>query len=48
MAHPTPLADGAREYRKPVLVVYGTLRDLTQTSLTRNMNDPGNSAQTMT
>jgi hypothetical protein len=42
------MAEQATEYRKPVLKVYGEIRDVTQSSLTHNMNDPGNSARTMT
>ena len=37
-----------REYRTPVLTTYGDARSITLTSLTRNMNDPGNSSQTKT
>ena len=37
-----------RPYRRPTLRVYGDLRDVTLTSLTDNMNDPGHSARTMT
>jgi hypothetical protein len=35
-------------YTAPRLIVYGTVEALTQTSLTMNMNDPTNSATTMT
>lgn len=41
-------AGAAREYRRPRLKVYGDVRDVTLTSLTMNMNDPGNSSQSMT
>ena len=37
-----------RAYARPTLRVYGDLRELTLTSLTQNMNDPGNSSQSMT
>lgn len=37
-----------RPYTRPALVVFGDVRELTQASLTQNMNDPGQSSQTMT
>ncbi|HEX2201926.1 MAG TPA: hypothetical protein VHG91_01445 [Longimicrobium sp.] len=37
-----------RPYARPALRVYGDLREVTLTSLTNNMNDPGNSSQTRT
>jgi hypothetical protein len=37
-----------RPYRRPTLKVYGDLRDVTLTSLSDNMNDPGNNSRTMT
>lgn len=37
-----------RPYAPPRLMVYGDLRAVTQTNLTMNMNDPGNSSQSMT
>jgi hypothetical protein len=40
---PTP-----RPYEKPRLKVYGDLREITLTSLTSNMNDPGNSSTSKT
>jgi len=37
-----------RPYKRPRLTVFGDLRVVTQTNLTMNMNDPGNSSSTMT
>ena len=37
-----------KPYAPPRLKVYGDLREVTLTNLTRNMNDPGNSSSTMT
>jgi hypothetical protein len=37
-----------RPYAPPRLTVYGDLRTVTRTSLTQNMNDPGNSSRSMT
>lgn len=37
-----------RPYTAPRLTVYGDLREVTLTNLTKNMNDPGNSSNTMT
>jgi hypothetical protein len=37
-----------RPYAPPRLTVYGDLRMVTLTNFTMNMNDPGNSSQTMT
>jgi hypothetical protein len=35
-------------YEKPRLKVYGDLREITLTSATSNMNDPGNSVTSRT
>jgi len=35
-------------YTAPRLIVYGPVEAVTQTSLTMNMNDPGNSSTTRT
>ena len=45
---PAAPASAQRPYAAPTLRVYGDLRELTLSSITMNMNDPGNSAQTMT
>ena len=37
-----------RPYARPALRVYGDLREVTLTSLTKAMNDPGNSSTTRT
>lgn len=37
-----------RPYAPPRLTVFGDLRTVTQTNLSRNMNDPGNSSNTRT
>lgn len=37
-----------RPYRRPALTVFGNLRELTLSSQTQNMNDPGQSSVTMT
>lgn len=37
-----------KPYAPPRLAVYGDLRQVTLTNLTKNMNDPGNSSNTMT
>jgi hypothetical protein len=37
-----------RPYSKPRLKVYGDMRDLTLTSASQNMNDPGNGSLSMT
>jgi hypothetical protein len=37
-----------KPYAPPRLTVYGDLREVTLTNLTMNMNDPGNSSNTMT
>ncbi|HEX6039028.1 lasso RiPP family leader peptide-containing protein [Longimicrobium sp.] len=37
-----------KPYAPPRLTIYGDLRDVTLTNLTKNMNDPGNSSNTMT
>lgn len=41
-------APSRRPYVRPALVVFGDVRDLTLTSLTQNMNDPGNGSSSMT
>lgn len=41
-------ASPRRPYRRPVLTVFGDVRELTLTSQTQNMNDPANSSITMT
>lgn len=35
-------------YERPRLTIYGDLRTVTLTNLTKNMNDPGNSSTSMT
>lgn len=47
MQNPTPHVP-RKPYTRPRLTVYGDLRDVTLTNLTMNMNDPGNSSNTMT
>ena len=37
-----------RPYERPRLTVFGDLRIVTQTNISKNMNDPGNSSNTMT
>lgn len=37
-----------RPYVRPHVRIYGTLQDVTRSSLTMNKNDPGNSATTRT
>lgn len=37
-----------RPYERPRLTVYGDLRTVTLTNLTKAMNDPGNSSVTRT
>lgn len=37
-----------RPYVPPRLTVFGDLRTVTQTNITQNMNDPGNSSNTRT
>ncbi len=37
-----------RPYRRPALTVFGDMRELTLASISQNMNDPGQSSQTMT
>lgn len=37
-----------KPYAAPRLTVYGDLREVTLTNLTKNKNDPGNSSNTMT
>ncbi len=37
-----------RPYSKPRLKVYGDMRELTLTTVSNNMNDPGNGSQSMT
>lgn len=37
-----------RPYAPPRLTAYGDLRMVTLTNFTMNMNDPGNSSQSMT
>jgi hypothetical protein len=37
-----------KPYAPPRLTVYGDLRVVTMTNFTMNMNDPGNSSNTMT
>ena len=37
-----------RPYSKPRLKVYGDMRELTLTSTSRNMNDPGNGSTSRT
>jgi hypothetical protein len=37
-----------RPYERPRLTVYGDLRAVTLSNLTKSMNDPGSGSQTMT
>lgn len=37
-----------KPYAAPRLMVYGDLREVTLTNLTKNMNDPGNSSTSRT
>lgn len=46
MKQPTP--PPKRPYTRPSLRVYGDLREVTLTSISMNMNDPGNSSSTRT
>lgn len=48
MMEPHAAPDARRRYRRPEVRVYGDLRTVTLTSLTNNMNDPGNSSTTRT
>jgi hypothetical protein len=44
-----PRTDTPRSpYRRPQLSVYGQLQVVTQSNVSRNMNDKGNGSQTMT
>lgn len=45
---PDSLPTPRRPYRRPVLAVFGDMRDLTLASQSNNMNDPGQSSLTMT
>jgi hypothetical protein len=42
------VSEQRKPYAPPRLTVYGDLRAVTLTNLTKNKNDPGNSSQTMT
>lgn len=44
----TPPPAARRPYERPRLSVFGDLRSVTLTNLTKNMNDPTNSSTTMT
>ncbi len=41
-------AQQRKPYAPPRLTVFGTLRLVTLSNITMNMNDPGNSSMTMT
>jgi hypothetical protein len=43
-----PFNTTRRPYRRPALAVFGDVRELTLTSLTKNKNDPSNNSTSMT
>jgi hypothetical protein len=43
-----PIIAPRRPYQRPTLALFGDVRELTLTSLTTNMNDPGNNSSSMT
>lgn len=48
MSQPSSSHAPRRPYRRPALIVFGDMRELTLASISQNMNDPGHSSQSMT